>query len=166
VSIDGLEQQRPFQPCQAGVTDGPRARLARPDAEPAKLAADRAERPRSPLAPILLVPLVMMSSRWARRALLVVGLLLSACAAPKRPPENVTAARLQDSAPEKRAGAREATPGLEDEDARWGIAAAQERKRERDQKRDDKSEQRRKAAAMTDIRATPTFGVVPVVPTP
>jgi hypothetical protein len=104
----------------------------------------------------------MTSAQWTRTALLGTGLLLSACAGSRRPPENASAARIKDSAPEKLAAQRAATPGLEDEDARWGIGAAQERKRQRD----EKNEQRRKAAGTTDIRATPTVGIAPVPPKP
>ena len=98
-----------------------------------------------------------MRSRWARTAVLAAGVLLAACPGGRRTPETSGSARLKDSAPEKIAATRAATPGLklEDEDARWGITAAQERRRARD-------EDRRKAASMTDIRATPTVEVAPL----
>jgi hypothetical protein len=97
--------------------------------------------------------------RWPRAALLGVAILLPACAGAQRPPETPTAARLKDSTPEKVAAQRAASPQLrlEEDDARWGISAAQERKHARD-------EQRRKAASLTDIRATPTVEVAPVKP--
>jgi hypothetical protein len=97
-----------------------------------------------------------------RTALFGAGLLVSACAGPRRPPENASAARIKDSTPEKAAAQRAATPGLENEEGRWGITAAQERKR----RRDEQNEQRRKAASATDIRATPTVEVAPVLPKP
>ena len=103
----------------------------------------------------------MRSPRWARTVLLGLTLVCPACAAPRRPPETASAARLKDSAPEKTAALRAATPGLEleNDDARWGIDAAKERKRTRD-------EQRKKAAAETDVRATPTVDATPVFPKP
>ena len=103
----------------------------------------------------------MTSSRWTRTFLLGLALVAPACAAQQRAPETASASRIKDSAPEKTAALRAATPGLEleEDDARWGVNAAQERKRIRD-------EQRRKAASTTDIRATPTGEVAPVLPKP
>jgi len=87
------------------------------------------------------------------------AILVSACAGQRRPTENLNDARIKDSAPEKLAAQRAATPNLnlEDEDARWGISAAQERKRHRD----EQEEARRKAASISDIRAAPTIDVTP-----
>jgi hypothetical protein len=75
-----------------------------------------------------------MSSRTLLQAI-TMGTALAASACAGRPrTETVTAQRLKDSAPEKRAALRAATPGLdlEAEDERWGIEAAKERKRTRD----------------------------------
>jgi hypothetical protein len=100
----------------------------------------------------------MTPTRWFRTALLGGALLLSACGASQRPP--ASAARLKDSAPEKVAALRSATPGLEAEDARWGIGAAQERKRAADDERDRK----RKSASAVDVRATPAVELTPAPP--
>jgi hypothetical protein len=68
--------------------------------------------------------------------LVLAGLLALSCAtAPKRtdgPPP-----RVKDSAPEKIAAQRAATPGLylEQDADRWGIEAAQERRRDAQQKK-------------------------------
>jgi hypothetical protein len=68
---------------------------------------------------------------------LSVALLLASCAGQRRPTETAGTARMQDSAPEKAAAHRAATPGLalEEEDQRWGLTAARERKRARDEQR-------------------------------
>src|SRR3954466_3770189 len=55
---------------------------------------------------VVAVPLVMI---WSRRILLATALLLSACAGAQHRPEN-TSARVRDSAPEKAAAQRAATP--------------------------------------------------------
>jgi hypothetical protein len=76
-----------------------------------------------------------MTSRTFFQAIVLGGALTaSACGAGRPRTETVTAQRLKDSAPEKRAALRGATPGLdlEAEDARWGIEAAKERKRASD----------------------------------
>jgi len=56
-------------------------------------------------------------------------LAIAGCARPASPPPE-TPARVKDSAPEKIAAQRAALPGLdlEQEDQRWGIEAARERK--------------------------------------
>jgi hypothetical protein len=66
----------------------------------------------------------------AIRAALLAGLLSGACASAPRP-EATTPPRVKDSAPEKIAAQRAASGGLQldREDERWGIEAAQERKR-------------------------------------
>lgn len=66
----------------------------------------------------------------------MAGLLLAACAGPRRPPETAATARMKDSAPEKVAAQRAAAPGLklEEDDQRWGITAAKERKQRRDER--------------------------------
>ncbi|MDB4981562.1 MAG: hypothetical protein JWM82_2314 [Myxococcales bacterium] len=88
------------------------------------------------------------------------ALVVSACAGPRRPPETAGAGRLKDSVPEKVAAQRAASPGLdlENDDARWGEGAAQERKRQRDEKYD----RRTKAANAPDIRATPAAAPLPL----
>jgi hypothetical protein len=60
-----------------------------------------------------------------------LALSLAACAGTTQRSEAVTAQRLKDSAPERSAALRSATPGLEAEDERWGIEAAKQRKRDR-----------------------------------
>jgi hypothetical protein len=73
-------------------------------------------------------------TRYARSiALSITALLLVAgggCARSAPPPAE-TPARVKDSAPEKIAAQRAAIPGLnlEQEDQRWGVEAARERKR-------------------------------------
>jgi hypothetical protein len=64
---------------------------------------------------------------------------------------------MKDSPAEKIAAQRAATPELEDEDARWGISAAQERKRRGE-------EQRKQSAAKEDVRPNPTFELTPIPP--
>ena len=62
-------------------------------------------------------------------------LLLVACASgPRARPRPET--RIKDSAPEKLAAQRSATPGLqlEEGDQRWGMEAARARRQERDRK--------------------------------
>jgi len=83
----------------------------------------------------------MTLSHWTRSGLPLVALgftlIASACAGPRRPPENAAAPRIKDSAPEKAAAMRAANSNLrlEEEDARWGITAAEERKRAREDQR-------------------------------
>jgi hypothetical protein len=64
---------------------------------------------------------------------LALALGAAACAGSPRRPEAATAQRLKDSAPERSAALRGATPGLalEAEDQRWGIEAAKQRKLDR-----------------------------------
>ena len=59
-------------------------------------------------------------------------LLLAACARTPKQQETAPPPRIKDSVPERAAAQRTATPGLrlESEDERWGIEAAQERKRQ------------------------------------
>ena len=63
------------------------------------------------------------------------GVLTSACAAgPRSRPES--AQRVPDSAPEKIASQRAATGlHLEDDDERWGLVAARQRKQNAEQKK-------------------------------
>jgi hypothetical protein len=72
----------------------------------------------------------------SRRLLLATTSLLLACAGTQRAGEGAPP-RLKDSAPEKTAAQRAASPGLalEAEDARWGVTAAAERKRAQDDRR-------------------------------
>jgi len=111
------------------------------------------------LASILLTGSVMTSSHWTRGGLpLVLGftLITPACAGPRRPPENAAAPRIKDSAPEKAAAMRAANSNLrlEEEDARWGITAAEERKRAR--------EDQRRNTVDTSVGPTPTVKAAPV----
>ena len=68
--------------------------------------------------------------------LLAAGIIAAACAGPPRPRAE-TPARLKDSAPEKLASQRAATPGLglERDDERWGFEAARERRRLADERK-------------------------------
>jgi hypothetical protein len=76
----------------------------------------------------------MTSNRFFQAIVLGGALTTSACGAGRPRTETMTAQRLKDSVPEKRAMLRGATPGLdlEAEDDRWGIEAAKERKRASD----------------------------------
>jgi hypothetical protein len=101
-----------------------------------------------------------MTFAGRRRAfVLIAGLLLAACG-PRRPPETAASARMKDSAPEKVAAQRAATPGLklEEDDQRWGINAAKERK----QARDDRA----RRAASTTILPGKADVEVPPAPLP
>jgi hypothetical protein len=95
---------------------------------------------------------------WSRRILLATALPLSACAGAQHRPEN-TSARVRDSAPEKAAAQRAATPGLalEADDERWGITAAAQRKRAQD-------DQKAKAAAATGGPGTSRVDLAPSTP--
>ncbi|HVU52359.1 MAG TPA: hypothetical protein VHL80_16810 [Polyangia bacterium] len=75
-----------------------------------------------------------MTSNTFVRAFILGASLASACAASRPRTETVAARRLDDTAPDRSAALRAATPGLEleAEDARWGIEAAKERRRARD----------------------------------
>jgi hypothetical protein len=98
----------------------------------------------------------ILESRWARTTLLAGALLLSACVGARKTPETAGTARLKDSAPEKAAAMRAANSDLhlEDEDARWAITAAQERKRARD-------EQKREAASKQTLNEYPPKVTMP-----
>jgi len=63
-------------------------------------------------------------------AALGAGSLVAGCASGPKPRAESAQARVPDSAPEKIAAQRAANPNLrlEQEDQRWGISAAQERK--------------------------------------
>jgi hypothetical protein len=76
----------------------------------------------------------MTSNRLFRTALLGAALALSACATTRPRTETFAAQRQRDTAPDRSAALRAATPGLglEAEDQRWGIEAAKERRRARD----------------------------------
>jgi hypothetical protein len=69
-------------------------------------------------------------------SLLAAGLLAAACAGPPRPRAE-TPARIKDSAPEKLAAQRAATPGLglERDDERWGFEGAREKRRRADERK-------------------------------
>jgi hypothetical protein len=75
----------------------------------------------------------MTTTTFLRTTVLAAGLLFAACATGRPRTETATARRTPDSAPERSASLRAATPGLEleSEDERWGIEAAKERKRDR-----------------------------------
>jgi hypothetical protein len=82
---------------------------------------------------VVAVPMIMI---WTRRLLLATSLSLIACAgAPTRSDDG--APRIKDSAPEKIAAQRAASPGLalEAEDDRWGLTAAAERRRAQDERK-------------------------------
>jgi hypothetical protein len=90
------------------------------------------------LAPNLLVQdpeseASMIANDILRTTVLAAALLLPACTASRPHTETVASQRLKDSAPERSAALRAATPGLEleAEDQRWGIEAARARKSER-----------------------------------
>lgn len=75
----------------------------------------------------------MNPGRWFLSGALSATLLLTACATAPKPAE--TSPRVADSAPEKRAAVRAAAPQslqLEQNDERWQIDAARERKRQQD----------------------------------
>lgn len=71
------------------------------------------------------------------RSRVLLGALLLAAACASAPKRNESAApRMQDSAPEKVASQRAAAAHelqLEQDDQRWGIEAARERKRQQDE---------------------------------
>ncbi|HXJ21278.1 MAG TPA: hypothetical protein VMT03_13695 [Polyangia bacterium] len=71
----------------------------------------------------------------------LAGVLLSACASsPKRPAEQPQ--RVPDSAPDRIAAQRAAAGlQLEEEDERWGIEAARERKQRQEPRQEPKQEQ-------------------------
>lgn len=108
--------------------------------------------------------LIAAVSLRMRPILLGAAVLLPACAGQQRPTESLNASRIRDSAPEKAAAQRAATPGLnlEEEDDRWGISAAQERKRHLD----DQDDAKRKAASTRDIQTGPTIESAPTFPKP
>jgi hypothetical protein len=100
----------------------------------------------------------MTLSTWRRILVLGAPLLLGACGPPRRPPETAATARIKDSAPEKAAAQRAASPGLalEADEQRWGIGAAQERKRVRDEQAARTSA--RPGAGTTTIDLAPVTG--------
>lgn len=87
----------------------------------------------SPPGAVVAVPMIML---WTRRLLLATSLSLVACARVQTRSDD-GAPRIKDSAPEKIAAQRAATPGLalEAEDDRWGLTAAAERKRAQDDRK-------------------------------
>jgi hypothetical protein len=95
----------------------------------------------------------------SRALLLIAGLSLASCASSRPPAETAATARLRDSAPEKAAAHRAAAPGLalEEEEHRWGLTAARERKRARDEQR---------ASAAQAGSGTTTVDVAPITPKP
>jgi hypothetical protein len=98
----------------------------------------------------------MTTSPLLRASLLAAALVTSACAGSHRAPETQADARLRDSAPEKIAAQRAATPALalEAEDQRWGIGAARERQRRAD-------DQRAASAARAAARGAGTVDLAP-----
>jgi len=72
----------------------------------------------------------MLRQTTFRVAALGVALAAAGCAGARPRAETVATQRRGDTAPDKRAALRAATPGLdlEAEDARWGIEAAKTRK--------------------------------------
>src|SRR3954464_6817582 len=83
---------------------------------------------------------------WALTMVLGIPLYTACATGPHAQPQ--AAARMRDSAPEKIAAQRSATPnlGLEADDQRWGVEAARERRRQADE---------RTAAARQRIGAPP-----------
>jgi hypothetical protein len=81
----------------------------------------------------------MTTSSWLR--VLGIGLLALSCAgAPKG--QQASSPRFKDSAPEKIASQRAGAPQslkLEQDDERWGFAAARERRREAQDKKAQKA---------------------------
>jgi hypothetical protein len=73
-----------------------------------------------------------MTSLTRAFAMIVV---LASCAGTPKKREGAPPPRIKDSAPDRAASQRAATPGLrlESEEERWGIEAAQERKRQEQQ---------------------------------
>jgi hypothetical protein len=77
----------------------------------------------------------MTITRSCLRTIFVGALLASCAAGPRSRPDSVQ--RVPDSAPDKIAAQNAATGlHLEEDDARWGIVAARQRKQHADQKND------------------------------
>jgi len=89
--------------------------------------------------------------------IIFAGALVAACAAGPRPrPES--AQRVPDSAPDKIAAQRAATGlHLEEDDARWGIVAARQRK-ERTEPKTDRSPIAPAAPGPADVQLSPGAG--------
>lgn len=87
-----------------------------------------------------------------------VGALLASCAAgPRSRPESVQ--RVSDSAPDKIAAQRAATGlHLEEDDARWGIVAARQR-RERAEPKNNQPPIPPTAAGPVDLDLSPDAGL-------
>lgn len=92
-------------------------------------------------------------------AALGAGAFTGGCASSPKPRAEASPPRTKDSAPDKVAAQRSANPqlGLEAEDERWGISAAQERKA------DQKANQ---APAGTTASGTGRVDVAPTAPAP
>jgi hypothetical protein len=88
---------------------------------------NRVGRSFAPFVCIVMKPSLMVLSLLAA---LGVGSLVGGCASSPTPRAESSPPRVKDSAPDKVAAQRTANPqlGLEAEDERWGISAAQERK--------------------------------------
>jgi len=98
----------------------------------------------------------MTSTSFLQVIVLGGALASSACGASRPRTETTTAQRLKDSAPEKRAALRGATPGLdlEAEDGRWGIEAAKDRKHPRDPRATPPPAPPVSGAAAIDVKTT------------
>ncbi len=99
-----------------------------------------------------------------RTAVVVSFAFLFAACAPRRPPESTPGTRIPDSVPEGEAAQRAATPGLqlEDDDARWGVEGAKERKRLREEQK--AADAKKKAAHGPDAEPKMTAPVEPATP--
>jgi hypothetical protein len=97
---------------------------------------------------------------WGRSLFLVLALGAACRTAPR--PETRSAARIPDSAPERAAAQRAASPGLglEADEQRWGVEAARERRRQRDAKAAEAANAAASAPARGSAPA-PAPGVAP-----
>jgi hypothetical protein len=86
----------------------------------------RVGRPLAVFEAVMKLPFLVVSLLAALGA----GSLAGGCASSPKPRAEASPTRVKDSAPDKVAAQRTANPqlGLEAEDERWGISAAQERK--------------------------------------
>jgi hypothetical protein len=93
-------------------------------------------------------------------AALGAGSLAAGCASGPRPHAESAQARVPDSVPEKVAAQRAANPNLplEQEDQRWGISAAQERKADK--------KARTQAPEGASASGTGRVDVAPLAPAP
>jgi len=88
--------------------------------------------------------------------LLLAGLLALSCATAPKSAESPPP-RVKDSAPEKIAAQRDATPGLrlQENADRWQIEAAQERRRDAQQKQATTGPSRERRPPQLDVKSGP-----------